>query len=266
LKRILHISLWVLSVAAVVFLLAFTNKQRGAMQYNPAVVVNIQRSQADNRFLDAPTLLAELGNRQIKLQGTKNDINLAGLEDELNNNPYVKKAQVYATVDGRLSMELTERKPIIRVITYDGDSYYIDEDGGLMPLSDRFTAHVPVATGFITEKYSAFYTLGIKGIEANEKLKKSTVLDDLYNMAKHISADSLWSAQIDQLHVLKGNEINLVPKIGNGLILFGTTDDMDNKFAKLRTFYKHAVATNSLNAYQTINLKFNNQVVCTKKL
>jgi cell division protein FtsQ len=92
------------------------------------------------------------------------------------------------------------------------------------------------------------------------------VLDDLYNMAKFMGTDSLWNSQIDQLYVTTGNEINLVPKIGNGLVLFGTTDDMQEKFVKLRAFYKHAVSVGTLNVYQTINLKFKNQVVCTKKL
>jgi cell division protein FtsQ len=266
LKRVLNISAWVAACAALVFLLAFTNNQRHVVVCS-AVKINILRNNADNRFLDSTVVMQQFADKRIGLMGEQlSKMNIAGLEDILKQRADVESAQVFSTLDGKVTMTVKERKPILRVITYDGDSYYIDEQGELVPLSDRYTAHVPIASGFITEKYSAFYSLGVKGIEADEKLKKTTVLDDLYNMAMFMGGDSLWSAQIDQLYVLPGNEINMVPKIGNGLIAFGTTDDMQEKFVKLRAFYKHAVNAGTLNAYQTINLKFKNQVVCTKKL
>jgi cell division protein FtsQ len=266
LKRILNISAWVAACAALVFLLAFTNNQRHAALCS-AVKINITRTNVDNRFLDSTVITQQFADKRIALQGASlSKLNVAELEDILKQRADVQSAQVFTTLDGKVTMNVKERKPILRVITYDGDSYYIDDEGELMPLSDRYTAHVPIASGLITEKYSAFYSFGIKGIEADEKLKKTSVLDDLYNMAKFIGTDSLWNAQIDQLYVTKGNEISMVPKIGNGLIVFGTTDDMNNKFVKLRAFYKHAVNVGTLNAYQTINLKFKNQVVCSKKL
>jgi len=265
-KRILNISLWVLSVVAVIFLLAFTNHASSGVACSK-IKINIARTITENRFLDSAVVMQEFADKRIALQGQKlPNINLAQLEDELNNNPYVKSADVFVTLDGNLTISLTERTPIMRVIGNTGDSYYIDEDGELMPLSDRYTAHVPVASGFITEKYSTYYTFGVKGIEADEKLKNVLVIDDLYRMVQFIKADSLWNAQIDQLYVLPGDEIQLVPKIGDNIIAFGTAENMEEKFSKLRSFYKHAVAQGTLNAYQTINLKYKNQVVCTKKL
>ena len=265
LKRVLNISLWVLSVSAVIFLLAFTNVEQADMQYDTAINVNIKRSINENRFLDGAQILNGLQDKQIKLRGTEHDVNLAQIEDELKNNPYIKSAEVYATINGKLTMDIVERTPILRVITAAGNSYYVDEDGTLMPLSSRFTAHVPVASGMILEEYSTFYNIGVAGIEKSEKLKKTAILDDLYRMVKYIKQDSLWSAQIEQLYVLPTNEIQLVPKIGNGTIAFGEPTDMEEKFDKLRAFYKHAIAQGTFNGYQTINLKYKNQVVCTKK-
>lgn len=264
-KRVLNISLWVLSVMAVVFLLAFTNIEHAAMQYDTSINVNINRGNKNNRFLDGAEILNGLQNKQIKIRGTESEINLARIEDELKNNPYVKTADVYATIDGHISIDVTERTPILRVINMDGDSYYIDSEGELMPLSDRFTAHVPVATGFIAERYSVYYLHGVKGIEQHPGLKETAVIDDLYHMALYMQKDSLWNAQIDQLNVLPHNELALVPKIGNGTIAFGPVTDMEEKFGKLRAFYKHAIAAGTFNGYQTINLKYKNQVVCTKK-
>lgn len=266
LKRVLHISLWVLSVAVVIFLLAFTNSASQGVVCS-AIKINVNRNVAENRFLDSAVIMQNFADKQVKLLGEKlPNINLAKLEDELRNNPFVKNADVFVTLDGHLAMNITERTPILRVIANNGDSYYIDEDGSLIPVSDRYTAHVPVASGLITEKYSTFYTYGIKGIEENEKLKDVLVLDDLFHMVQYIKTDSLWNAQIDQLYVLPGNELQLVPKIGDNIITFGTAEDIDEKFNKLRSFYTHTVAQGTLNAYQNINLKFKNQVVCTKKL
>lgn len=266
LKRILNISAWVAGCAALVFLLAFTNNQRHAALCS-SVKIDIERANVDNRFLDSTVITQQFADKRIAIQGQRlSTINVAELEDILKQRADVQSAQVFTSMNGKVTMKVKERKPILRVITYTGDSYYIDDEGELMPLSDRFTAHVPIASGLITEGYSAFYKFGIKGIEADEKLKKTSILDDLYNMAKFMGSDSLWNAQIDQLYVTTNNEINLVPKIGNSLVLFGTTDDMQEKFVKLRAFYKHAVSAGTLNVYQTINLKFKNQVVCTKKL
>jgi cell division protein FtsQ len=48
--------------------------------------------------------------------------------------------------------------------------------------------------------------------------------------------------------------------------VFGDAKDFEEKFEKLKTFYTEGLnKTDGWNKYSTINIKYKNQVVCTKK-
>jgi cell division protein FtsQ len=48
--------------------------------------------------------------------------------------------------------------------------------------------------------------------------------------------------------------------------VFGEAKDFEEKFEKLKTFYTEGLnKTDGWNKYSTINIKYKNQVVCTKK-
>ena len=84
-------------------------------------------------------------NQQSVTDKPKEIIDLNGLESALNANPMIKEAQVFMSVDGLITAEIEQKKPIARVST--NASYYIDETGSFMPLSTNYTARVPLATG-----------------------------------------------------------------------------------------------------------------------
>ncbi len=69
------------------------------------------------------------------------------LESALKSNPMIKQAEVFMSVNGELSAEIEQKRPIARVNT--NASYYIDDEGGFMPLSTNYTARVPLVTGNI---------------------------------------------------------------------------------------------------------------------
>ena len=60
-------------------------------------------------------------------------------------------------------------------------------------------------------------------------------------------------------------EFELVPEFGSHIIVLGDLSDLDKKLRKLNAFYQQALLEEGLNKYKTINLKFDNQVVCVKK-
>ena len=64
----------------------------------------------------------------------------------------IKSAQVYYTLDGYFHVEITQRKPVLRIMS--GEGYYVDEDGKIMPLSRKYTSRVVVATGNISRKFA----------------------------------------------------------------------------------------------------------------
>lgn len=105
--------------------------------------------------------------------------------------------------------------------------------------------------------------------EKQKKLRKNC--EDflkLLNFVQFVEADDFWRSEIVQIVVSKGHggapEIELIPRVGDHTILFGSPDDAAEKFDKLLTFYRHGLRNIGWQEYRTINVKYRNQVVCTK--
>ena len=108
--------------------------------------------------------------------------------------------------------------------------------------------------------------MSIPQIRKDSALSNASVLDDIYELAKYLASDSLMSGLITQAYVNEEREIELYPAVGNQKIIFGDATGIEDKFEKLKTFYKEGLnSINNWNKYSTINLKYKNQVVCTKK-
>ena len=77
-----------------------------------------------------------------------------------------------------------------------------------------------------------------------------------------INQDEMWKAQIAQLAVNEDNELTLWPQMTKQLILFGPADEIEEKFKKLKLFYKEVLPKKGWNTYSSVNLKYKNQIVC----
>ena len=71
-------------------------------------------------------------------------------------------------------------------------------------------------------------------------------------------------AQIEQVYVDKTGEFELFPRVGNHIIVFGNAEDIDKKFERLLIFYRNGLSKTGWNKYNVINIKYENQVVCSK--
>ena len=120
----------------------------------------------------------------------------------------------------------------------------VDEDGKIMPLSRKYTSRVVVATGNISRKFAC---------------------NGLYPFIMTLRNDEFWDALVEQIVVEKGNEVVLIPKVGNFRIVLGTLDDMNEKLENLRLFLREGIVLKGWNVYKEINLKFKNQIVCVKR-
>lgn len=135
-----------------------------------------------------------------------------------------------------------------------------------MPLSDKYTARVIVATGNIIEPYAIRHTLSVDDITKNKTYASLSVLDDIYTVATYINKDSILSNLIHQINITNENELELYPSIGDHKIVFGSVENIEDKFNKLKLFYKEGLnKTDGWNKYAIVNIKYKNQVVCTKK-
>lgn len=265
-KQILFITLWSGLLVGLVLSLGFVNKEQDSL---PCKSIDISVNQDDDLYFINKKEVAQLiKDRGDSIIGQpKHLINISGIERKLNTHNAITNAEVYITIDGKVKVKVEQRKPIIRVINSNGESYYIDKKGKLMLLSDKYTAKVLIANGNILEPYIKNYRYSLAAVSKNNKGKDTYLLNELYAMASYIHANEFWKAQVQQIYINADKDMEIVPMAGNQKIIFGDTTAMEDKFKKLLIFYQQGLNTTGWwDKYSVINLKFKNQIVCTKKI
>src|SRR5690606_21199137 len=84
----------------------------------------------------------------------------------------IAHSEVYINVNGRLIVEVTQKKALARVMSSNG-SYYLDDKANKMPLSDQFSAHVPVVYSELKESNKEIFAQLLNTIHNDEFLKRS---------------------------------------------------------------------------------------------
>lgn len=263
--RIWQAFVWLFLAGIFVVTLGFTEKQRTEVRCNQ-ILVRILDSN-DNHFLKATDILNYLSEHNFKVKDEFiSTLPLNELETELSKVPHIYNVQVYTTIDGKLFIDVVQRTPMLRVLNYNYESYYVDDEGVLFPISDNYTARVLVASGNLNEPYALYCGKKASEAEKQEQIKRETLLDDLYYLSHYIYNDSLWSAMFEQIYVNENKEFELVPKVGDIIIELGDTSELHDKFIKLRAFYEQIVPKINLEDFSRVNLKYKKQIVCTKKI
>ncbi|HTA84462.1 MAG TPA: hypothetical protein VK783_16075 [Bacteroidia bacterium] len=262
-KKILHITGWVVLLGGVVCLLGFAEVKRNTTLCK---LVDIRIMQHDSDFFITPTQVSKLieGQQGEVIGKPMDQINIQKIEALMSANPYIANAEVYATLDGNLEVRLVQKKPIVRIINSDEESYYLDSAGSVVPLSDNYTPKVLVVNGNISEPYNMYAGMNVKKMAHDTSVH--SMLPGIYHLAMYIRNNNFWNSQITQVYVDTAKEFVLVPRVGNQHIIFGDTTDTEQKLDRLWVLYHDGLnATGKWNEYSTINLKYKHQIVCTKK-
>ena len=258
-KKLLNISAWLLFILGTSALLSFTLRKKNN-RVCKKWEINVD-SFSGNHFVTPERVEKILSNSGLqKGEDMFANIDTKIIEKKLLSLSSVEKVEVFKNMDGTLEVEVEQRRPIARVFNRNGYSVYIDENGKVMPVSEYYTARVLVVNGYIDIKSGE----EMDRIELNDSLKELTLLDEIFELATYISKHEFLKAQIEQIYIEKNKEIVLIPKVGNQEIIFGKAEEIEKKFNKLLLFYKKGINPNNLNLYKTINLKFDNQIVCKK--
>ena len=170
------------------------------------------------------------------------NINKDSIERILNRFPIIKTTEVYSSLDGIMHINITQKIPILRV--FGKDNYYVDEEGGIMSLSKRYSARVVVATGNISRDYAR---------------------NELYHFVMFLRKDDFWNSFIEQIYVKNIDNVILIPKVGMFKINIGSIENYKENLEKLYLFLIKGIEKKGWNSYKEINLKFKNQVVCVKR-
>ena len=263
-----NILVWAFIIAYIAVAMSFVKEQRNKILCHDIKVEILDSLR--NGFITVSDIEDFLHETDMSVIGEPViSINTKNLERKLKQYASVKNSEVYVTLEGDIRVEIDQRNPIVRVINKRGQSYYIDQEGTVMPLSSKYSSHVLVANGNIVEHFEVNRTRDINCNNSdsyrNENWEKNYLMCDLYELSKFIYEDDFWRAQIEQIYVNDEYEFELIPRVGAHIIYFGSIENYEKKFRNLRVFYLQGLNNVGWNKYEKISLKFDNQVICTKR-
>jgi cell division protein FtsQ len=255
-KKAATLSVWLVIFTGLILLIGFIGKEHQNITCT-GLEVRIDYKDSDP-LVDEKMILKSVRSSFDSIVGKKiSELNLVEIEKLVQQNEFLEYAEVFYSLTGQLKIKVIQKQPLLRVINAHNHNYYIDVSGDAMPVRQGFSSRVLVVSGYIPYVYSDTLNL-IK----NENFP---ILKDLYQLALHIKNDPFLNPLIEQIYVNQEKEFELVPKIGKHIIQFGDISDMETKFWKLIVFYQNGMGKAGWSAYNTINLKFRDQVVCAKK-
>ena len=221
------------------FLFAFSNQRNNVRKVDLKAPVFI----GENKLFITDQTVSKLliQNQRPLTEQPKDIIDLNELEVALNSNSMIKKAEVFMSVEGELYTEIEQKRPIARVSS--NASYYIDDDGSYMPLSSNYTARVPLATGNVNKNS----------------------LETVYEFASAVDQDEFLKKHVIEIRQNDDNTIDFRIRKSDFTVHLGTLKKLDKKINNFKAFYQKAFKDKILETYTRVDLKFDKQVICTKK-
>nr|WP_314896342.1 cell division protein FtsQ [uncultured Flavobacterium sp.] len=223
----------------VIFLFSFTSNRNKNRKLTKSIVVFVGDNAPFVKQETVNKLLIENKREASSIQKVKLDLNK--LERTLNAQEMVEKSDVFVSIDGVLKAVVKQKTPIARVFN-EGGSFYIDYEGNRMPLSTNFTARVPLVSGGINKKNN----------------------EDLADLFRAIYDDAFLKKNIIGIEIMPNGSLKMLNRNFDYQIDFGRMINVERKFKNYKAFFQKAVLDSSLYKYKKIDLRFTEQVVCTK--
>ena len=245
-------------VLAVYLGLAMTsfNKPDETAKLCTKVSINIA-DENTNGFLSAKEIKKILEKKKLyPLEKRMQAINPRDIEEVLKTSSFVNTVQCYKTQNGHVCVNVTQRLPVVRIMSVKGDDYYLDDEGGIMPNS-KYTSDLIIATGYINKDFARHY---------------------LACLTEVLMDSEFWKNQIVQINILPDLGVELVPRVGEHVIFIGylpqskdevkrkqlITDYVMKKLERLDKFYRYGLNAAGWNKYHYISVEFDNQIICKK--
>lgn len=208
------------------------------------IVINIDKN-SPTKFVTKEGVIQKLGKTADKIKHTPiAELNIEKLERQLSQDNSFENVECYITSDNKLQIDIVPMIPEIRVFSPDGKSYYINKDGKRIDTGNEFFMDVPVVTGNFDQKFPA---------------------KNILPVTRHIAADDYLKNLITMIEVKSATNILLYPCIKGQVINIGDTTELTKKFDNLTLFYRKVMNHKGWETYDTISVKFRNQIVATRR-
>ncbi len=210
------------------------------------VVVEIMNRESST-FVTPDSIKSELKRLNINLVGRKmSDINTHELESKLSESAYFDKVECIKGQGAKgqvIQIRAKQIVPVMRVFD-GGTSYYVSRTGKRMVAINRYHADVPVVQGHFYKTFTP--------------LKMLPLID-------YVERDSLLKSLVSMYTFRDSNNVMIVPTISGHIVNLGDVNNYENKFKKLLLFYRKVMPEKGWMTYDTISVKWNYQVVATKR-
>lgn len=250
-KNILGKVLWSIAGVALIVLFAFAWQDKSQKKCT-GVQIELVGDNTAILFMDEmeiKALLAEQGVQQgVPIIG----LNLVKIEQSLSNIKWVKNAEIFIDNKQEVQVRIEQRIPVARIFTASGGSFFIDSSAKQLPLKQLTVMRLPVITSFPSDQ---------------EQLSKpdSALLSHVLKLAMLIRKDSFFSAQVAQVNIASNGDLEIIPSLGDHLVLLGSIENIEDKLNRLYTFYKKVWIQSGINAYQVLDCRFDHQIIALKK-
>jgi cell division protein FtsQ len=185
-----------------------------------------------------------LANKQM-LEG----ISLHDLEKKVESHPFVKNAEVFTDLKGKIIVKVSQHVPMARIVRPMAADGYISTEGKVLPTSPHYTSRV----------------MTIEGPKTGELLEAGDLSEShpgLLDLIRYIHKDKFWNAQISAVEVLGNEDLILYQQVGKQTIEFGKPEEIEEKFSRINIYYKEILPQKGWNTYSRVNVKFKGQIVC----
>ena len=173
----------------------------------------------------------------------------------------VDKGEMEALVSGvalgrttaRIDLDSIERAIRARGEVMGAEVYAADPQGYLFPVAN--SVDVPVVTGALPLDLPD----GYRGAVPEEN---RTWLLNLVELARYIDGKDVLRGEIAQLDVAEDGDLVLYTRTPGPAVIFGDSTGYVEKFRKLEAWWRNIAPLERDKPYKTINLKYNNQIIC----
>ena len=256
--RILRHIWWLPLAIYMIVMPSFVSDRLGSQ--NCSRIEIVIRDSSYYRFVTRESIFSLVHNdQQVTLGKPVSEIDIEKIESNIRKVKELESVEVYTSANGVLHVEANQRDPVVRIITTYGNSYYLDRGGNIIPHNGKYTPRVPVISGSVSVPDISIEEGSISNLTDDSLLKK------LLAIIIRMREDDLWSGQVEQLFVLGNGDIEMIPRVGNHLIILGQPDGMDTKLRNLEALYRQAMPGVGWNVYSEIDLKYEGQIVCKKR-
>ncbi|MEG2319157.1 MAG: hypothetical protein RSC07_01680 [Mucinivorans sp.] len=209
-------------------------------------------------FVTTEVVRGWLRASRLKIEGEPLDnVDLFAIENCITSQNYVSHTDVFATMDGVVHLRVEQHHPVLRLMG-GGYDFYLDSALNLLPSQLYYTMEVPMVIGDFRFNFANTY-FGVVGEKKYEK--DSVFLKKLCNFVEYINKDDFLRSLQSQIYVTPERKIEIVPRIGVGIISVGDLSDIEDKMLRLKTFYTSGSAERWLSVAKNISVEYKNQVI-----